>query len=90
MKVRLNKAEATSDGIWVNSFERNPFDYYGDGAEGYVGRLEQIRSWWCGFFETKEAAEKCYNETMKKWIKIIQNNLIDMIPNNHIEENKPA
>ena len=76
-KVGLSKAEATNEGIWVIADEKDPFDpYTKEGAHGYIDRLESYGCSWIGFFESKEAAEKCYNETMEKWISVIQGKLI--------------
>jgi len=79
-KVNIVKAYADEKGIFVESSEVNPFSLYDkDHLCGYIDHITQ-RSWtWCGFFETKEGAEKAYNALVKKWIGVIESKMVGAV-----------
>lgn len=68
-KVKIVRAEATKEGIWVKSDEPYPFESActDDVMCGYIDKID-CRWYWIGFFETKEEAEKAYVELTEKWI----------------------
>ena len=78
-KVNIVKASADEKGIFVESDEQDPFDKYDKSKlRGYIDRITS--SWhWVGFFETKEEAEKAYNELMKKWIGVIESKMVGAV-----------
>lgn len=76
-KVKIVMAEAGKDGIFVTSSEKDPFNQHSE-LRGYVNKIT-CDSQWTGFFETKEEAEKAYNELMKKWISEIESKMIGMV-----------
>lgn len=75
-KVTIVKASADEKGIFVESDEQDPFTRYDkERLRGYIDRITS--SWhWVGFFETKEEAEKAYNELMKKWVAVIESKMV--------------
>ena len=76
-KVDIIKAEANKEGIWVQSRFQNPYEpYHEDFVMGYIDKIT-MRSQTSGFFETKEAAEKAYNDLMEKWIAVIRNGMVN-------------
>ena len=78
-KVKIVEAKATPDGIVVISDEKDPF-YFSEGyiLRGYIDRITSQWSW-NGFFETKEEAEKAYNDLMKKWISVIESKMVGAV-----------
>lgn len=77
-KVRIIKAEATQDGIWVESDFQNPFDKYSkDTIKGYIDKIE-MRFHTCGFFDTENEAKIAYNALMNKWIEVIRSKLVNI------------
>ena len=71
-EVGIKQAYMLRDGMFVESTERNPFNF-GDCIcfRGYVGRMTwngERQSYFVGFFETKEEAENAYRELAKKLI----------------------
>jgi hypothetical protein len=71
-EVGIEQACILRDGMFVESTERNPFNF-GDPARlrGYVGRMtwnDGRQSYFVGFFETKEEAEDAYRKLAKKLI----------------------
>ena len=75
-KVNIVKAEADKEGIWVESDFQNPYDKYSkDTIKGYIDKIT-MRFHTAGFFETKEAAEKAYNELMQQWIDVIKRSMV--------------
>ena len=76
-KVKIVKAEADKDGIYVKSLEPDPFDQSSE-LHGYIDKI--TCNWhWTGFFETKEEAEKAYNDLMKKWISVIESKMVGAV-----------
>ena len=76
-KVKIVMAEADTDGIFVKSSEPDPFDNRSD-LRGYIDKI--TCNWhWTGFFETKEEAEKAYNDLMKKWISVIESKMVGAV-----------
>ena len=75
-KVNIVKASADEKGIFVESDKQDPFTRYDkERLRGYIDRI--TLSWhWVGFFETKEEAEKAYNELMKKWVAVIESKMV--------------
>ena len=78
-KVKIVEAKATPDGIFVTADEKDPL-YLSESYKlrGYIDRITPQRSW-TGFFETKEDAEKAYNELMKKWILVIESKMVGAV-----------
>lgn len=78
-KVNIIKACADEKGIFVESDERDPFTMYEkERLRGYIDHITS--SWhWVGFFETKEEAEKAYNDLMKKWIGVIESKMVGAV-----------
>jgi hypothetical protein len=78
-KVNIVKACANEKGIFVESSEPDPFSPYDNRCLcGYIDRISN--SWnWTGFFETKEEAEKAYNDLMKKWISVIESKMVGAV-----------
>lgn len=77
-KVKIVSAEATREGIWVKSNETYPFNKSNQTICGYIDKINC--EWhWTGFFETKEEAEKSYNELMKKWISVIESKMVGSV-----------
>lgn len=75
-KVNIIKAEADSEGIWVESDFLNPYVKNDkDTIKGYIDKIT-MRFHTAGFFETKEAAEKAYNDLMQKWIDVIMHSMV--------------
>lgn len=71
-EVGIEHAYMRRDGMYVESTERNPFNF-GDCIRfrGYVGRMEfntENKDYFVGFFESKEEAENAYRELAKKLI----------------------
>jgi hypothetical protein len=75
--VPIVKAEADKEGIYVKSSEPYPFDQSSD-LRGYIGKIT-CNLHWTGFFETKEEAEKAYNDLMKKWISVIESKMVGSV-----------
>ena len=76
-KVKIVMAEADKEGIFVKSSEPDPFDQHSE-LYGYIDKI--TCNWrWTGFFETKEEAEKAYNELMKKWIGVIESKMVGAV-----------
>lgn len=76
-KVKIVKAEACQEGIYVKSSEPDPFDNSSE-LRGYIDKI--TCNWrWTGFFETKEEAEKAYNDLMKKWISVIESKMVGAV-----------
>lgn len=78
-KVNIIKACADEKGIFVESDEQDPFTLYDkEHLRGYIDRITS--SWhWVGFFETKEKAEKAYNDLMKKWVGVIESKMVGAV-----------
>ena len=76
-KVKIVKAEADRGGIFVWSSDPNPFDNSLE-SYGYIDKITCSRHW-TGFFETKEEAEKAYNDLMKKWISVIESKMVGSV-----------
>ena len=75
-KVNIVKAEADKEGIWVESDFPNPFyKYTKEPIKGYVDKIGCCFHT-AGFFETKEAAEKAYNELMQQCIDVIKRSMV--------------
>jgi len=71
-EVGIENACIRRDGMYVESTERNPFNF-GDPIcfRGYVGRLtfnNENKSYFVGFFESRDEAENAYRELAKKLI----------------------
>lgn len=71
-EVGVKEARALLDGTYVESTERNPFNF-GDPTRfrGYVGRMTWNRErgdYFVGFFETREEAEDAYRELAEKLV----------------------
>lgn len=81
-KVKIVRAEATADGIWVRCNEPYPFESScsDDCMCGYIDKFE-CRWYWNGFFETKEEAEKAYTELTETWIERIKKNVNEIKKN---------
>lgn len=76
-KVKIVRAEADKDGIFVKSSEPDPFDKSSE-LRGYIDKI--TCNWhWTGFFETKKDAEKAYNDLMKKWISVIESKMVGAV-----------
>ena len=76
-KVKIVKAVACKEGIYVKASEPNPFDQSSE-LRGYIDKI--TCNWhWTGFFETKEEAEKAYNDLMKKWISVIESKMVGAV-----------
>lgn len=69
-KVRIVKAEATDQGIYVLADEKHPFDS-NCSLDGYVDKFTDKWSW-TGFFETEREAKDAHNDLMDKWIGVIK------------------
>ena len=78
-KVKIVEAKATPDGIFVTADEKDPL-YFSESYKlrGYIDKITSQWSW-TGFFETKEDAEKAYNELMKKWISVIESKMVGAV-----------
>jgi hypothetical protein len=78
-KVNIVKAYADEKGIFVESNEQDPFSTYDNRCLcGYIDTI--FDHWhWTGFFETKEEAEKAYNDLMKKWIGVIESKMVGAV-----------
>ena len=78
-KVNIVKAYADEKGIFVESNEQDPFSSYENRCLcGYIDTISD--HWhWTGFFETKEEAEKAYNDLMKKWIGVIESKMVGAV-----------
>ena len=78
-KVNIVKACADEKGIFVESSESDPFcPYENRRLCGYIDTISD--QWhWTGFFETKEEAEKAYNELMKRWISVIESKMVGSV-----------
>ena len=71
-EVGIKQACVLRDGMFVESTERNPFNF-GDCIDfrGYVGKMtwnRERQSYFVGFFETREEAENAYRELATKLI----------------------
>ncbi len=71
-EVGIEQAYMLRDGMFVESTERNPFNF-GDPVcfRGYVGRMtwnDERKSYFIGFFETREEAVDAYSKLAKKLI----------------------
>lgn len=71
-EVGIKQACTFRDGMFVESTERNPFNF-GDCIcfRGYVGRMTfntESKDYFVGFFASKEEAENAYRELAKKLI----------------------
>ncbi len=76
-KVKIVMAQAGKDGIFVQSSEPDPLDSSSE-LRGYIDKI--TCNWhWTGFFETKEEAEKAYNDLMKKWISVIESKMVGAV-----------
>lgn len=76
-KVNIIKAEAATEGIWVQSDFQNPYEkYHEDFVSGYIDKIT-MRMQTSGFFETRELAEKAYNALMEEWIAVIRNGMVN-------------
>lgn len=77
-KVKILKAEATPDGIWVESNFQNPFEKYSkEMVKGYIDTIVS-RFQTSGFFETEKEAKMAYNALMNKWISVIKSGLVEI------------
>lgn len=80
-EVGIKEARVIRDGMYVESTERNQFNF-GDPIcfRGYVSRMtynDECKSYFVGFFETKEEAVDAYRELAKKLI----DDITSKIPN---------
>ena len=71
-EVGIKHAYMRPDGMYVESTERNPFNF-GDCIcfRGYVGKMmfnTENKDYFVGFFESKEEAENAYHKLAKKLI----------------------
>lgn len=71
-EVGIKEARVLRDGMFVESTERNPFNF-GDPVcfRGYVGRMtfnNERKSYFVGFFEAREEAVDAYSKLAKKLI----------------------